>query len=145
MRKCRNHTRCGGYMTKEQPAYQSLCWTCFHEKKNGFVGVTENASNKVIYLMEYYDVLTGKSLLRGQYKIGYTSKDVALREAEIGNTMGLVRTRALKIWETDHAEDKEKQIHRLLDEYNTIGEWFKISKAKAIKSINTIIQPYETL
>ena len=83
-------------------------------------------------------IITNKSM-RGLVKIGYSTKDPALRSKELDNTGVPHKYSIVYDILVNEPRDYEKKIHSFLHDKHEGKEWFKCSEIEAIKAIRKIV------
>lgn len=63
------------------------------------------------------------------YKIGITQGDVSRRVAQL-QTGSPHKIHVIRVIETDHPRDLERDLHEMLRHKRVEGEWFKLSEAE---------------
>ena len=109
--------------------HQSTCWSCWDAQNDR----NTKAPGGHVYIAEYFNMFTQR-VVKGMYKVGMTERDnPQKRIAEIGDTLGPMKVRIVRTWDSEDPRGLENQLHQLLKSKNITGEWFEINKTELIE------------
>ena len=125
--------------THKYKPYQSQCWDCWGRENDKNEGI----SGGHVYIAEYFNMYTQETQ-PWMYKVGMTERQNAQkRVAEIGDTLGPMKVRIVRHWQSEDPRELEKRLHNKLKHNKICGEWFSINKDELIRIINETVQPHE--
>ena len=108
--------------------YQRTCWSCYERDNKK----SEKVPGGHVYIAEYFNMFTQR-VVKGMYKVGMTERDnPQKRIAEIGDTLGPMKVRIVRTWDSKDPRALETQLHNTLKSKKITGEWFKIDKKELI-------------